>query len=126
MKLNILVIEDEMTLGELMKDILSDMALVDTTDKLDIADNILKNKKIDLIISDYYLGNSINSLDYFETQKKIFENLPIILMSGFPSEEMLNRAHALNINIFLRKPIDFDFLIERVKLLLFDKLKTKS
>jgi DNA-binding NtrC family response regulator len=122
MKLNILVIEDEMTLGELMKDILSDMALVDTTDKLDIADNILKNKKI----SDYYLGNSINSIDYFETQKKIFENLPIILMSGFPSEEMLNRAHALNINIFLRKPIDFDFLIERVKLLLFDKLKTKS
>lgn len=72
---------------------------------------ILKNKKIDIIISDINLKNE-NGLDFIKEYREINKEMPIVVLSGHKDEELLFRAMTLNLSGYLTKPVNFKSLIE--------------
>ncbi len=114
---NILIIEDEKMIGELLVDVLSDIGNISCVEGVDSGISALKKNKYDLIISDFYLGKS-NSIEIFKEVRPIHPTTPIILMSGYPTADMLKSAKELDITIFLPKPLNMDMLRDRIGLLL--------
>lgn len=111
--LNILVIEDEETVGHLLKDILSELGPVDNAFGKDEAIKKILHTKFDLIIADYYLGES-NTIEVLFETSELIKNIPVILMSGYANERMRNEASELNIGAFMPKPLNFDELFEHI------------
>jgi two-component system, OmpR family, response regulator VanR len=72
---------------------------------------ILKNQKIDLIISDIHLKNQCG-LDFIEDFRKKNNETPIIILSGYKDEDLLFKAMTLNLSGYLIKPINFKALME--------------
>ena len=58
--------------------------------------DILKNKKIDMIISDVHLKNE-SGLDFIEEYRLINNQIPILILSGYKDEELLFKAMTLNL-----------------------------
>ena len=75
---------------------------------------ILNNTKIDLIISDIHLKNE-NGLDFVEEFRKLDNETPILIISGYKDEDLLFRAMTLNLSGYLIKPINFKSLVEALE-----------
>lgn len=80
---------------------------------------ILKNEKIDLIISDINLKNE-SGLDFIKKFRETNNEMPILILSGYKDEDLLFKAMTLNLSGYLIKPINFNALIEA-----FEKCETK-
>jgi DNA-binding response OmpR family regulator len=80
---------------------------------------ILKNEKIDLIISDIHLKNECG-LDFIEDFRKTNNETPILILSGYKDEDLLFRAMSLNLSGYLIKPINF-----KVLMVAFEKCESK-
>lgn len=80
---------------------------------------ILKNQKIDLIISDIHLKNE-SGLDFIEKFRLTNNEIPILVLSGYKDEDLLFKAMTLNLSGYLIKPINFKVLMEA-----FEKCKNK-
>ena len=80
---------------------------------------ILKNQKIDLIISDIHLKNE-SVLDFIEKFRLTNNEIPILVLSGYKDEDLLLKAMTLNLSGYLIKPIHFKVLMEA-----FEKCKNK-
>jgi DNA-binding response OmpR family regulator len=116
----ILLIEDDETICSILADILQKYGNIQKAHSFKDAQRLLDKHTFDLIIADYYLGDS-NGLEVVKSIQASIGHIPIILISAFPTVDMLQEGIELKIYTFLRKPIDFDLLIEKVEsLLLFD------
>jgi two-component system, OmpR family, response regulator VanR len=80
---------------------------------------ILKNQKIDLIISDIHLKNECG-LDFIEKFRLTNNEMPILILSGYKDENLLFKAMTLNLSGYLIKPINFKVLMEA-----FEKCENK-
>jgi DNA-binding response OmpR family regulator len=108
--LNILYIEDEYniriniakTLSLLSKEVYD----VETIEK---ANKVIKDKRIDIIISDINLGYE-NGLDFIKDLRTYDKNIPVILLSAYTDREYLLKATKLKLVDYLTKPIDFEML----------------
>jgi DNA-binding response OmpR family regulator len=108
--LNILYIEDE---ENIRKNITKTLKLL-SKEVYDVAtiknaNNIIKNKRIDIIISDINLGND-NGLDFIKELRNYDKNIPVILLSAYTDTEFLLKAAKLKLVDYLTKPIDFSML----------------
>ncbi len=109
---NILVVDDEIDLREIVASELEFMgAHVSQAGNIMAADGILKQKKIDLIISDIRMPGG-TGVDLLKTVKaRNILNPPVILITGFaditPEEAYAEGAEAL-----LNKPFQLDELIQ--------------
>lgn len=116
----ILLIEDDVTINGLMKEILQKYGEVHAAFSDKDALRLLGLYTFDLIIADYYLGDS-NGLDIVKSIQGSIGHIPIILISAYPTVDMLAEGIDLKIYTFMKKPINFETLIEKVEsLLLFD------
>lgn len=111
-KLNILYIEDEENIRENVKKVLLMLCEnVYDIDCVDNAENILKNHRIDIIISDINLPTT-NGLDFVKELRKIDKTIPVILLSAYTETKYLLEATKLKLIDYLTKPIDFKTLHE--------------
>ena len=78
---------------------------------LESAYEILQTQKIDIIISDIKVHNE-NALSFIETVRQTNTHIPIIVLSGNKSEELLLRAIPLNLTAYLLKPVKYKELID--------------
>ena len=116
----ILVIEDDTNISGIMEDILSKYGLVHSAENDKEAKKLLDENTYDLIIADYFLGES-NGLDIVKSIQLSAGHVSVILISAYPTIDMLADGIELKVFSFLRKPLNFDTLIEKVEsLLLFD------
>lgn len=110
----ILLIEDE----ELIKNqIKNELASYGDVHALDLHSQITPDSfkgKYDLIIADYYLGNR-NCFEFIEEYRYFIGAVPMILMSGKPSIEMLQEAIDLKVFTFINKPVDINDLKKKVE-----------
>lgn len=114
----ILIIEDDSTIGSIIGDILGKYGVIHTATSKTQALQLLKQHTFNLVIADYFLGDS-NGL---EIAKEIHQDsgiIPIILISAYPTVDMLTEGIDLKVVSFLRKPINFDLLIEKVESLIY-------
>ncbi|WP_419765596.1 MAG: response regulator transcription factor [Arcobacter sp.] len=109
-ELSLLYIEDEenirinmiKTLKLLVNDIID---LPDTKGALEV----LKNKKINLIICDINLPKQ-NGIDFVKEVRKFDQKIPVILLSASTDKDYLLEATRLKLVDYLVKPIDFNIL----------------
>jgi two-component system phosphate regulon response regulator PhoB len=74
----------------------------------------LQDSKTDLLLLDFHLPN-IDGFELFKKIRKTHKTLPIIFITGDPSEETMINALKLGAVDFLRKPVSIPELIARIK-----------
>ena len=74
----------------------------------------LNDSKTDLLLLDFHLPN-IDGFELFRKIRKTHKKLPIIFITGDPSEETMINALNLGAVDFLRKPVSIPELVARIK-----------
>lgn len=109
-KKTVLIIEDDIQYGELLKDALQHFGYevclaYSATGGMDI----IRQRKLDLIISDINMP-SINGIQLADKLLKMFLDIPIILITGLDDLNLIKRALELGVSDYLVKPIKLDEL----------------
>ncbi|HKI88789.1 MAG TPA: response regulator [Draconibacterium sp.] len=81
---------------------------------------IVREKEIDLIITDIYMPN-INGLEVISTLKEEQINIPVLVLSAAGAEDNVSKAFELGADDFMIKPFSLMELNFRVKKLLDKK-----
>lgn len=122
-KINILIVDDEKGLINAFLRYL----IMKYRDKYDAfvcddgseAIELLKNNKIDILITDFRMPNC-NGFELCNQIKKdqLFKNLPIIITSGFIDDTAKDNFNSIGIKHFIQKPYDVDILFDNIKTIL--------
>lgn len=110
---SILIIDDDPDILDLIDAFLysSGLKIYTALDMLR-AQAILKSKNIDIILTDYYLGSVKADLYVKKFKKK--KNLPVILMTALPSNQINKQYKAIGFDSVLPKPINSKKLIHTI------------
>ena len=109
-KKSILVIEDDIQYGEMLKDAIQQFGYetylaYSATGGLDI----IKQKKLDLIITDVSIPG-VSGIDLAEKLMNMYLDIPIILLTGNDGFEEIRKALELGISDYLVKPVNINEL----------------
>lgn len=108
--LNILYIEDEKNIRENISKTLEILVnQVFSVEKVEDTVDILKNNRIDIIISDINLPK-VSGIDFIKRVRKMDYYIPVILLSAYTEKDYLLEATKLKLVDYLVKPIDFNLL----------------
>ncbi len=108
--LNILYIEDEVSIKENVKKTL-ELFCNNVYDEENIEDakKTLEKNRIDIIISDINLPD-ISGINFIKELRKIDKTIPIIILSAYTDKNYLLEATKLKLVDYLTKPVDFKSL----------------
>lgn len=111
MKKKILIVEDQLYIGELIKKILQENGYDPIDEVITSGEEVIKSlSKIqpDLILMDIRLEDGGGEIDGIETSKYINSNydIPIIYLTAYDDEETLNRAKLTEPYGYIVKPIE--------------------
>jgi len=113
-ELTLLFVEDEDDLVEIISDTLHKLEAKFLTAKNgQEALNVLKDNKIDVVITDINMP-IMNGLEMIGKMKELYPSLPIIIMSAHTEIEFMEKAKELGVKDYLVKPFDFIKFIELV------------
>lgn len=127
---NILYIEDEKNIRENVKKTLLLLVneVFDAKD-IEMANKILFEKKIDIIISDINLPTK-NGIEFVKELREKDKKIPVILLSAHTDTNYLLEATKLRLVDYLKKPISFsllqDSLLNAVEILIENSLYSVS
>ncbi len=114
METKILIVDDETAIGEMVCDILGEYgfetSLAETQAEAEAA---MAKFRPAIALVDYQLGK-VNGLDLARRLKALDPDLPVILMTAYPTLELAVKAINENIYDFISKPIDRVFLARSV------------
>ena len=121
-QMNILILDDEEKICDLVKAFLNSMG---KWNSIVIANNTLQatqklqNQRFDLLILDHVLPGKLG-IEFAETLRSTvkFQNLKILVISGYLQQDDVLRSVDLGIKHILVKPFSRQQLIEKVKLVL--------
>jgi len=119
MSKKILVVEDHDDIREIIFNQLSPAYEVSCAENGAAALEILREKTFDLIVTDF----NMPLMDGLEFSKRVnveWPQLPLIMMTGRPTE---NRLEGTNILCLLIKPFSFDSLIKEVENILSHSMR---
>lgn len=111
---NILVIEDEENARNFIIDSVSCYGNVSTVGTHEDMDAEILKKKYDLIIADYYLKDK-NCFQVLSEYRYHLGPVPLILISGRPTVDMLAEALEEKVYAFIQKPIDVQKLKNKIE-----------
>ncbi|WP_419770108.1 MAG: response regulator [Candidatus Marinarcus sp.] len=124
--LNILYLEDDINLLTHTKDILEDFVHhVHAVQSSKEAWEILKNEKIDVIISDILLENE-SGIDFLAEVKDANIQLPIILTTAHTDTQYFLDAIKLRVENYIVKPINIKELLESLHDILLPIIQKKE
>ena len=118
MKKRILIVEDNITLSQIVKDWLErEGCAVATTIDEPYARKLLRKELFDLILSDVRLpqGDGISLLEWINKEKR---DIPFIIMTEYASVSDAVKAIKMGAKDYLAKPVFHEQLVEMVKELL--------
>ena len=115
----IIIVEDSYTVRYEVKLILEKIGItvVEAANKLGMNNRIEEyGKCVDLVIMDLNLKNE-NGFDLIETlsDSEKYKNIPVLVLTENASKENVLKARKLGVSGYLKKPIQKDELINRVK-----------
>jgi DNA-binding NtrC family response regulator len=82
-KINVLIIDDDTSFLRDMKALLADKYFVHISDSPELALELLKIEKINIVLLDINLGNKKNGINYIKAIHQIFPEMPIIMVSYY-------------------------------------------
>lgn len=74
----------------------------------------LNTNKTDLVILDLHMPN-INGFELFDRMRQTHPHLPVIFLTGDPSEESLIKGLGIGAQDFIVKPVSINELVARIK-----------
>ena len=119
----ILIVEDEITLCEMLSTVLKDEGyLIETASNGSEALELMNKNNYDLLVTDLYMP-VMNGFDLISASKKIFPKTKIILMSGggrdFEAENggslVKFKDQEIMVNTFLKKPCNLVELLTSIE-----------
>ena len=114
-KYKILVIDDELTILELIKDILIDLGyLITTASGGAEALNILKTSNFDLILCDITMPGQ-SGFDVLQEVQRMNTGIKFIFISAFDNQENIKKGTSMGAKAFLGKPFNNEELIDVVE-----------
>ncbi len=112
----ILLVDDEITYLELLKSILEQEGyknVITESNPLNVL-NILKSKKIDLILLDIYMPE-INGIQLLEQISPAYPNIPVIVVTAVDDKDIALEAIRFGAYEFIIKPPDTDRLLLTIR-----------
>lgn len=104
--MNILLIDDDPEFLYLLKDMIRNRGFDAYTASNGItALEIMTREKIDLVITDAIMPDT-PIMSFICTLKNDYPDVPLILISGLPSNPLINNSLILGADEFIPKPID--------------------
>jgi PAS domain S-box-containing protein/diguanylate cyclase (GGDEF)-like protein len=123
--IKIMIVEDEEDLRDLLFNILKrEVKEVQTFSKPSEALEAYKEFSPDIIVTDIQMPG-MNGLEMADIIRKLYGNVPIIILSAYREAEYFIKAIDLKIYHFLTKPVDIDKLIKEITEIT-EKLKISS
>lgn len=115
MNQNILLVEDDKSIAEFVKDALTENNYIvkHTSDGAEVL-KILKEGITDLVVLDLGIQN-ISGESVCVEAKKLFPNLPIIILTAKNKAEDVVAGLGMGADDYISKPFDIDELIARIK-----------
>ena len=85
--------------------------------------NLLRTRPIDLVITDYHMPE-MDGTDLFQSmqQDHVLAKIPVLLISGVPTEKIATQALAMGIQSTLNKPFRAEQLDQEIQSLLTQSL----
>ena len=114
--IKILIIEDDIIFLDLLVKVLNKRE-IDTT-SLTTTENaiqIIKDQQYDVVLTDIQLPGPFDGLELLIEIKKINDDLPVIVMSGYGNYGKVKEAINQNAYIFLQKPLDIEDIYTQIK-----------
>ncbi|HOP06943.1 MAG TPA: response regulator [candidate division Zixibacteria bacterium] len=112
---SILVVDDELLIRDLLYDFFAgqgwQIAIADTGEK---ALGILKEKEIDLVLTDLRMPQ-MDGLDLARLVREEHPDMPVVIMTGFPSVESAVAALRSKISDYVTKPFNINELFRIIK-----------
>ena len=108
----ILIIDDEISIQETLSGILEDegFAPICASSAEDGID-LIEEGKVDLILLDIWLGDTMDGMVALEKIKNGFPNLPVIMISGHGTIETAVQATRKGAFDFIEKPLSYDKIV---------------
>jgi excisionase family DNA binding protein len=111
---NILVVDDEVKICDLFKDALTSSGyMVDTAQTGEAALKLIDKKNYHLIFLDLAMPKMDGSVVFQKIRAKI-EDVPIIIITGYPDSDLLNDMLQAEPLLVLKKPFNIDSLLKMV------------
>ena len=113
--LNVLYVEDSKVTQILFESIVKNLVknIIFANDGQDGYEKFLNNE-VDIIITDYEMPNK-NGLDMIENIRKKNTEIPIILVSAIEDLNIITRALNLDVDSFVKKPINKNELLQSIE-----------
>ncbi|MCX6996457.1 MAG: response regulator [Kiritimatiellaeota bacterium] len=107
----ILIIEDEPVVVSLLKRIITGMGhevvvAVDGVQGLALA----RSETVAVIVSDLHLPGEISGMDLIRRLHSVKPQCAIVIVSGYPSPEIMDECEQMGIKDFLTKPFEMTFV----------------
>jgi DNA-binding response OmpR family regulator len=110
----ILIIDDELVIRLLLREVLEDMGLeVEEAETAIVGLKMLEEKEYDLIIMDIQMPQ-MNGLDGMRKLREITDK-PVFILTAFGQLEGVMENIGVNIQEFIEKPFDIEDLEKKVK-----------
>src|SRR5919106_4937739 len=112
----VLVVDDEPLVRCFLRDALAARARVIEAEDSEKAIGILQEQareNLDLLLVDYILPTR-SGLEFLQITKRSWPRLPVVIITGFGSEELAVKALRAGASDYLRKPIQLDELLKIV------------
>lgn len=115
----ILIIDDNKVILDYFKRIQSKLKHeVITTDNSMEGCRLAQDPAIRIIITDFRIPGGLQEMDLIRELKRLRPELPVVVMSGFSSPDIIKECQALGVSDFLTKPFELSFTASIVKRLL--------
>jgi len=116
MKKNILIVDDDKSILSIFEFILNKKQYnCITSDNYSKALNLFNENSVDLVFIDARLKED-SGLDLFADLKKSVPGMPIILMTGYKTEEIVSEMYEIGSNLIIYKPFDVEEILKLIKL----------
>lgn len=121
----ILIIEDDVFVQRFLGVVLANLKHeIIMTDNGIQAVELAKDETIGLILSDLTLPGALSGMEMVGKLRAARPACPIVVVSGFPTEENMEECKALGIIDFLTKPFEIGFILSTIQRILPDPPST--
>ena len=115
----ILVIDDEEPILRHFRDLLRLLQFEPVTaSNSDEGCKLAKEMDISLIISDLCMPGKLSEIEHIEALRSIRPDIPIVVISGYPTPDTLQKCEELGVADFLTKPFELSFVASVIEKLL--------
>jgi|GEM_PF-380883 diguanylate cyclase (GGDEF)-like protein len=123
----VLVVDDEVLVRTLLTDILEEEGYaVETAENGQDGIRLLEDQSFDMVISDIVMPKK-NGIEVLVAAKRIDPNLPVIMITGYPSVDTVIRLVKLGSSDYITKPFNVDLIrVTVAKVLELKKLNASN